>query len=191
MSGNARERVKGAPVVRPASVADAHRIGAIDVRSWRATYEGHLPESLLASLDPKAVERDMIATLTHRRPRREVLVAEGGKGLSHKVVGFAALGPAGERAAIGLAGPPDDLGQLFMIYVDPTWLGHGYGHALHEAMIEVAGTFNFRRLVLWVLPENARARAFYEAHGWTCDGREQTEEFHGHPVPEIRYVRDV
>ncbi len=180
-----------APFVRPAAVADARRIGAIHVRSWRATYAGQLPEGLLKSLDAKVIAEDMMRALTARRPRRAVLVVEAGRGPVRKVVGFAALGPAREESAAGIDGPIEDIAQLFMIYVDPRWIRRGLGHALHEAIVEVAQTFNYRKAVLWVLPTNAGARAFYESRGWTCDGAEQTEDLDGYAVPEIRYVRDV
>jgi ribosomal protein S18 acetylase RimI-like enzyme len=180
-----------APLVRPAAVADARRIGAIHVRSWRATYAGHLPEGLLESLDAKALAEDMIRALTSRRPRRAVLVVEAGRGPVRKVVGFAAIGPAREESAAGIDGPIEDVAQLFMIYVDPRWIRRGLGRALHDAIMEVSQTFNYRKAILWVLPTNAGARAFYESQGWTCDGAEQTEELDGYDIPEIRYVRDV
>jgi GNAT superfamily N-acetyltransferase len=191
MLEEALARRKMAPLVRPAAVADARRIGAIHVRSWRATYAGQLPEGLLESLDAKAISEDMMRALTARRPRRAVLVVEGGRGPVRKVVGFAALGPARAESAAGIARRVEDVAQLYMIYVDPRWVRRGLGRALHDAIVEVAQTFNFKKAVLWVLPTNAGARAFYETQGWTCDGAEQTEDLDGYSVPEIRYVRDV
>ena len=184
-------RGRSAPLVRPAAVADARRIGAIHVRSWRATYAGQLPDALLDSLDAKVISEDMMRALTARRPRRAVLVVEAGRGPVRKVVGFASLGPARDDSATGIAGPVEDVAQLFMIYVDPRWVRRGLGRALHDAIVEVAQTFNYRKAILWVLPTNTGARAFYDAQGWTCDETERTEDFDGYPVPEIRYVRDV
>lgn len=178
-------------VVRPAAIADARRMGAINVRSWRATYRGMLPDALLDSLDAKVLAEDYVQSLANRRPRRAILVAEGGRGPIHRVVAYAALGPAGEESSTGIKGPADEVARLQMIYVDPRWIGRGFGHALHDAILEVAQTLNFHKAVLWVLPENAGARAFYESHGWTCEGTERTEQLDGFPVPEIRYVRDV
>ena len=150
-----------------------------------------LPDALLESLDAKALTEDFVQTLANRRPRRVILIAEGGRGPIHRVVAYAALGPAGQKSSAGIDGPADEVAQLQMIDVDPRWMGRGFGHALHEAILEVAQTLNFRKAVLWVLPENAGARAFYESHDWTCEGTERTEQLDGYPVPEIRYVRDV
>jgi len=40
-----------------------------------------------------------------------------------------------------------------------------------------------------VLPDNARARRFYEVAGWTTDGTRRTSEVLGVVVPEVRYRR--
>ncbi len=184
-------RKGAARLVRPAAIADARRMATINVRSWRSTYRGMLPDGLLDSLDAKSLTEDFVHALANRRPRRAILVAEGGRGPIHRVVAYAALGPALEDSSAGIDGPADEVARLQMIYVDPRWVGRGFGHALHEALLEVAQTLNFRKVVLWVLPENAAARAFYESHGWTCEGTERTEQLDGYPVPEIRYVRDV
>jgi GNAT superfamily N-acetyltransferase len=191
VSDTAVVRRRAAPVVRPAAIADARRMATINVRSWRSAYRGMLPDALLDSLDAKAITEDFVHTLANRRPRRAILVAEGGRGPIHRVVAYAALGPANEESSAGIKGPANEVAQLQMIDVDPRWMGRGFGHALHEAILEVAQTLNFRKAVLWVLPENAGARAFYESHGWTCEATERTEQMDGHPVPQIRYVRDV
>jgi hypothetical protein len=39
----------------------------------------------------------------------------------------------------------------------------------------------------WVLPDNARARRFYEVAGWITDGIQRTSEVLGVVVPEVRY----
>jgi GNAT superfamily N-acetyltransferase len=191
MLDEALARRRMAPLVRPATAADSRRIGAIHVRSWRAAFAGQLPDGLLESLDAKAISEDMMRALTAHRPRRAVLVAEGGRGPVRKVVGFAALGPARAASAAGIDGPIEEVAQLFMIYVDPRWVRRGFGRALHDAILEAARELGYRKAILWVLPTNLGARAFYDSRGWTCDGAEQTEDLDGYPIPEIRYVRDV
>ena len=46
------------------------------------------------------------------------------------------------------------------------------------------------RFKLWVLADNARARRFYERHGWTADGASQALTIPGAPI-EVRYEQDV
>ncbi len=40
---------------------------------------------------------------------------------------------------------------------------------------------------LWVFEKNARARRFYEHHGFKPDGVEKLEEFAGEHLLELRY----
>jgi hypothetical protein len=47
----------------------------------------------------------------------------------------------------------------------------------------------YTEAVLWVLPDNARGRRFYELAGWTTDGTQRTSEVRGVVVPEVRYRR--
>jgi RimJ/RimL family protein N-acetyltransferase len=42
-------------------------------------------------------------------------------------------------------------------------------------------------LVLWVVPDNTRARRLYESEGWTVDGVSRDEEVLGVVVTEVRY----
>jgi hypothetical protein len=56
-----------------------------------------------------------------------------------------------------VVGAPND-----HLYVAPGWPGLGFGSAL----VAKAQTLSPRRLVLWTVQRNDRARKFYEAHGF-------------------------
>jgi len=177
--------------VRPAALADARRIAAIHDRAWRHAYAGLLPDEVVDSRDAREFAEDVMRAMTARDDSRSYLVVEGGRGSVRKLAGFAVLGPAPDASLDGLDSRANPAGELFMIYVDPRWMGRGYGHALHGAVLAEAARAGFASLVLWVLPLNRRARAFYAAHGWTCDEAERIEHVGEFRVPEIRYVRDV
>ena len=49
----------------------------------------------------------------------------------------------------------------------------------------------FCQAVLWVVPENHRARQLYESEGWSTDGAERQQEVLGVTINEIRYRRDL
>jgi ribosomal protein S18 acetylase RimI-like enzyme len=187
MAGEGRPAIR----VRAAAVADARSIAGIRARSWKHAYAGLLPDELIASRNSREFVSEMIEAISASEPRRTFLVAEAGRGTIRKVAGFAVLGPATSVSAAGIAAPPDAVGQVYMIYVDPRWARRGVGRALNDAIVAAAAHTGFDTLALWVLPANANARAFYDALGWTCDGAEQTEEMNGFAVPEVRYVRDA
>ena len=63
----------------------------------------------------------------------------------------------------------------FSIYVERAWRGRGVGHAMLEALIELARTHGFHKLVLSAFPFNAVGGALYEKLGFRTVGvyREQ------------------
>ena len=54
--------------------------------------------------------------------------------------------------------------------------------------VELAAA-GYPELVLWVTPQNERARRLYEAAGWRTDGAARDQEVLGVVVPEVRYRR--
>ena len=96
-------------------------------------------------------------------------------------VGFAAAGPEHD----GRAGR----GELYAINVDPQVWGRGLGRALlRDVTVELAG-LGYREAVLWVVPQNDRARWFYESEEWRDDHVRREDEVFGVDVPEMRYRR--
>src|SRR5947208_7733736 len=63
----------------------------------------------------------------------------------------------------------------FSIYVERAWRGRGVGRAMLEALIELARTHGFHKLVLSAFPFNAGGEALYEKLGFRTVGvyREQ------------------
>jgi GNAT superfamily N-acetyltransferase len=59
------------------------------------------------------------------------------------------------------------------------------------AALDVLRTNGFRRVALWVLEGNERARRFYQAGGWTSDGAQKLDESFGIPIIEVRYHRPL
>jgi len=78
---------------------------------------------------------------------------------------------------------------LYAINVDPDRWGTGAGRALLAAAQAELARLGYAKAVLWVLPDNARGRRFYELAGWTTDGTQRTSEVRGVVVPEVRYRR--
>ena len=155
-------------------------MGLLHVRAWQSAYRGVMPDAYLDGLQAEervAMWRDLIS----RTEPPPLLVAE----LAGDVVGFAAFGPAQNA--------PDStgLGQLYALNLDPVHWGKGIGRALLREVTTALTAMMFPEAVLWVVPENARARALYESEGWTDDGGVQTEDVLGATVTEIRYRRQL
>jgi GNAT superfamily N-acetyltransferase len=100
--------------------------------------------------------------------------------------------PAGGAAAGPLtpAGRTGEVGELYALYLLPAWWSAGVGRALMTSALDSLRGDRYRRVVLWVLADNARARRFYERAGFTLDGGTNVLTGLG-GVLEVRYTRDV
>jgi ribosomal protein S18 acetylase RimI-like enzyme len=166
--------------IRLAQLGDVDRIGAIQVCAWQAAYRGVMPDAYLDELnaDDRAAywRRQVLALLPGQRLK--VIVDDG------VVVGFAAAGSEYDGRAAGI-------GELYAINLDPQVWGRGLGRALlRDVTAELVG-LGYREAVLWVVPQNDRARRFYESEGWSDDHVRRDDEVFGVVVPEMRYRRPL
>ena len=102
---------------RVAWADDAPSIAAVQVRAWRESYAGVLPEEMLAGLDPAAfAEAGREAMARPADARHRVLVALE----RNLVTGFVVTGPAGDPDC-----DPVSTGELVDLTVDPApaWRG--------------------------------------------------------------------
>jgi len=103
---------------------------------------------------------------------------------SHTPVGVTApdpLTPAGRAGSVG---------ELYALYVTPAWWSTGAGRALMGSVLSALGGDGYRRVILWVLADNARARRFYERAGFAADGATNILTGLG-GVLEVRYTQDL
>ena len=82
--------------------------------------------------------------------------------VDHRVVGFASFGPARDSDAAC------DIGQLYAINLDPDVWGRGLGRALLNVTDRLR-ELGYVEAVLWVVPDNQRARRLHESEGWGDD----------------------
>lgn len=164
--------------IRTARVDDAAPIGRLRIASWRAAYAGIVDTEVLDGLVLDDAEpqrrRRYIAEPT---PHTATLVAT----VAETVVGFVVAGPARDDDG------DETTGEIYALYVDAAYWGVGIGRELMAAGLDALRRENFRRVTLWMLEGNARARRFYEMAGLSPDGARQLLEM-GTPVPEIRFT---
>jgi ribosomal protein S18 acetylase RimI-like enzyme len=167
------------PAIRPAAETDVPAIAELHMASYRAAYPGLVPEDILAGLDPGERERRWRGSLRDRT--RTTFLAEGRPGGGAPLLGFAEIGRCRDADAGGRAG------ELMALHVRQECWGRGVGRALHGRALEALTARGFELATLWVLTGNARARRFYEAMGWSADGRVRRVVLKGAEVPETRY----
>jgi GNAT superfamily N-acetyltransferase len=192
-------------ITRPAVPADYEPVAALRAATWRAAYEGIIDRAILdratAPGGPRAAPP----------PYRSMLVAVDDR--DQAVIGFASHGPerrvatldssltassAGQppgpaipsQAELTPAGAAGLVGELYALYVTPDLWSAGVGRALLGAALTALRAAGYRRMVLWTLTDNARARRFYERAGLSPDGATNILAGLG-GVEELRYACDL
>ena len=145
--------------------------------AWQKAYRGILPTKFLDELSVQAGETRWRELLRAPTPDRRTQVAES----AGQVLGFVTAGVVRGEASQPLTG------EVYAIYVLPDCWGKGVGRSLLAHAERDLIDHGHDQAVLWVLADNERARAFYEAAGWHADGGTKRDTFGGRDVEEVRY----
>jgi GNAT superfamily N-acetyltransferase len=167
-----------AVLIRPAALADAAAMASVYVQSWRSSYAGIVPRSVLAALSVPHERTYWREALRRPPPGRHSLVAER----RGKVVGFATCGPSRDGA------DREHLGEIYTIYLLAEMQRKGLGRRLMAEAAAQMQADGLKRACVWVLRDNP-GRRFYEALAGELDG-EKTVSVSGAPLVVVRYVWD-
>lgn len=163
--------------IREATLDDAAAIARAHTESWRTSYRGILPDTLLDRIDVGQ------RTETRKKILRDAAVFQlVAYDLSHgDIVGFCDAGPARRKVALS--------GEVYALYLVHHAKRHGLGTQMFERAHQWLHANGMPSLIVWVLDNNHHARRFYEAMG----GRAATTlntSVGGFPVIEQSYVWD-
>ena len=138
--------------IREATRNDAADVARVHEEAWRSTYQGiipHLPlEKMIAHRGPAWWARSL------RRPGTKVLLLTFGG----TIQGYTSFG-----AARALSSPRT--GEIFELYLAPTFQGLGFGKKLFYAARRALELKGRRSLIVWALADNESACAFYQRLG--------------------------
>jgi GNAT superfamily N-acetyltransferase len=160
--------------VRVARPADAAEVARVYIESWHDTYPVMLPSALLCSMTPKGQTARWLSTIRNQR-RETVLVAENAQ---VGIVGMASVGHSRDRALCYD-------GEVYTLYVDPSYYGRGTGRALLKAAFATLRQRGRTSCVIWAHAAN-NARFFYETMGG-CVVAERKARMMGDLVPEMAF----
>jgi GNAT superfamily N-acetyltransferase len=168
------------PSVRPAVLSDATALARVTVASWRAAYQGLLPEEVLSGLSEPDLSRRWAAHIDVPRPTGATLIVIEE---AERIVGYASVGPSRDQDSI-LAGAT---GEIYGFYLHPDAWGRGFGGLLMDAALASLRARGEHYATLNVVEGNERATAFYEHLGWTLD--REAAAWHG--ARQVRYRREL
>ena len=169
-------------VVRPGSIEDAEGIGRVRILSWQAAYRGIMPQAHLDAMDLA----DQVGR-TERRWPQDSSPAHWVAVSREEIVGW---------TYVSLLGRDPDLGgsvaEVQACYTLPRLWGQGVGHQMMESVIAHLREHTVGSVVLWLLQDNQRARAFYERQGFQPDGSTRQEtSIPGVSLASVRLRRSI
>jgi ribosomal protein S18 acetylase RimI-like enzyme len=143
-------------VVRRAEIDDAEGIARVCAAGWRDTYRGiH---------EPKRIEAVIAEYYTPERISREIAASEGWDGWIVAAEADTVIGAGGG----GMTEP--GIGEIFVLYLDPTRRGEGIGTRLLDAITDQQREQGAREQWVSVEPENEKGLPFYRARGFELRG---------------------
>jgi ribosomal protein S18 acetylase RimI-like enzyme len=137
-------------VVRAAKVSDAARLTQVFRQAWRNAYVGIIPHQALENILQR---RDASWWRTQVRSGETVLVVE----VAGKVGGYATAGLSRTRGV--------QQGEIYELYLEPSYQGLGLGEHLFEACRYRLDQRKLKGLIVWALAQNSGALGFYERRG--------------------------
>jgi GNAT superfamily N-acetyltransferase len=165
--------------IRNASKDDAEILGLIYSQSYQAAFKDIIPDNILENIfSPERRTDGLMKELSEGTPVNAILFYEDipvglltyGK---HKEVDF-----------------DDSSIEIWRIYLLPTYWGQNVGIDLLDWGIKEIEGKGYKKIILWVLEENSRARKFYEKMGFIHDGVTRVINV-GKELTDLRYIRDL
>ncbi len=142
--------------IREAEESDVLGMAKVRVDTWRAAYQGIIPDDILARLSYESTSENWRKGFwEERKPGVAVYVAENeGK----EVVGIAICGPEESR-------DPIYHGEIYVLYVLPQYQNQGIGRELvSECVRHLSQHLKICTMLIWVIADSP-IRRFYELLG--------------------------
>lgn len=158
--------------VRKGTPRDAVALATLFRDSWQATYRGIIPPLHLESMIRR---RDKDWWRHAARGADGLLVLE----VAGKIAGYVTFGRARGRSR--------QQGEIYELYLAPTYQGLGFGEHLFEGARYALDQRRLNGLIIWVLSMNAGACDFY----WRRGGRptsKTTDKIGGAALEKIAYT---
>jgi predicted acetyltransferase len=160
-----------------AEIEDAATVATILCESWKSAYKNIItPEDMARKTD---VEK-----------RAQGFVTMQKAGASPMYIAYNNNTPCGVLS-FGKSRDEDmlDAAELVSIHtLDSVW-GKGVGHAMMKFVLAELRRQGYHEVLLWVFEQNARARKFYERHGFVADGAVKDSGLNN--AQEVRYRRSI
>ncbi|NCB62305.1 MAG: GNAT family N-acetyltransferase [Clostridia bacterium] len=176
-----------------AAVSEEHfrAMSFIHALGWRTTYQDAVPSDYMAEVITDDHWVDFFREDHETGRCHGLLLYNGDKPVACCNYGPARVGPSPRQSeGLVLSGDYVGWGELISFYTHPEEKGKGYGSAVMEAALDRLRRAGYLSCFVFVLRENAEARAFYAKHGFQWDGTWVDVPFpHDTICVDLRYTR--
>ena len=142
--------------VRKSKPSDTAALAGIFAESWRLAYLGIIPATHLDELIRRRGANWWVSAM---RAGEEILTLT----FAGKIAGYATFGKVRARAPYR--------GEIYELYLAPTYQGLGFGEHLFEACRHSLDQKGLKGLLVWALKDNEGACDFYRRRGGRTVGR--------------------
>lgn len=84
----------------------------------------------------------------------------------------------------------DDSIELWRIYLDPDFWGRGFGTCTMDKALQLIKKLGYKKVILWVLEKNTRARRFYDKNGFIDSGKRLKDQL-GQEIIDFMYIKEI
>ena len=159
--------------IRRARSEDAAALSGVFDATWREAYSGIIPGVALERMLARRGPRWWLSTIGRGRPLVVLDVAE-------TIAGYCSYGRCRDRSL-----PAE--GEIDELYLAPEYQGLGFGTRLFRAVRNDMRDRDMKRIAVWSLSENERARAFYARLGGRIVA-EATDRVAGSSLTKVAYL---
>ena len=133
--------------IRQARPGDAPTLAEIHAIAWRGAYQGIIPHLSLERMIARRGKEWWRLALAERQP--PLVLDFGGEAIGYTTFGRCR------------SGRPPFQGEIFELYLHPTYQGLGFGERLFEGARQRLAGRRFKGLLVWALADNDGACSFY------------------------------
>jgi GNAT superfamily N-acetyltransferase len=159
--------------IRRARSEDAAALSGVFDAAWREAYQGVIPGIALERMMARRGPRWWLSTIGRGRP---LVVLDVGE----TVAGYVSYGRCRDRSL-----PAD--GEIDELYLAPEYQGIGFGTRMFKAVRNDLLDRGIKRIAVWCLSENERARGFYERLGGKIIA-ETTDRLAGSSLTKVAFL---
>ncbi len=159
--------------IRHAKSHDSSALAEVFDAAWREAYLGVIPT---VALERMIARRGPVWWSSAVGRGRPLVVLDVG----HRIAGYASYGRCRDRAL-----PAQ--GEIDELYLAPEYQGVGFGRRLFRAVRNDLADRGLKRVAVWALADNERARAFYERLGGRVVA-ETSERLGGVRLSKVAYL---